>query len=61
MALRRVWQAERYSWWMTSLLHRFDTHSPFEQRMQQAELDELTTSHAAMTRLAEGYVGLPLV
>ncbi len=60
-ALRRVWKAERFSWWMTSLLHRFDSHSPFERRMQQAELDYLTTSPAGMTTIAENYVGLPLL
>ena len=60
-ALRRVWKAERFSWWMTSLLHRFPDHSPFEQRMQLAELDYLTGSRAGMTTLAENYVGLPLL
>jgi p-hydroxybenzoate 3-monooxygenase len=60
-ALRRVWKAERFSWWMTSLLHRFDGHSAFERRIQQAELDYITTSRAAATTLAENYVGLPLL
>ncbi|MCX7381827.1 MAG: 4-hydroxybenzoate 3-monooxygenase [Alphaproteobacteria bacterium] len=60
-ALRRVWKAERFSWWMTTLLHRFDAYSPFERRMQQAELDYLTTSRAGMTTIAENYVGLPLL
>ena len=60
-ALRRVWKAERFSWWMTTLLHRFDAHSTFERRMQQAELDYLTTSRAGMTTIAENYVGLPLL
>ena len=60
-ALRRVWKAERFSWWMTTLMHRFDTHSPFEARMQDAELDYLTSSTAGMTTIAENYVGLPLV
>lgn len=59
-ALRRVWKAERFSWWMTTLMHRFDHYSPFERRMQAAELDYVTTSRAAMTTLAENYVGLPL-
>jgi p-hydroxybenzoate 3-monooxygenase len=59
-ALRRTWKAERFSWWMTTLMHRFDHYSPFEQRMQAAELDYVTTSRAAMTTLAENYVGLPL-
>jgi p-hydroxybenzoate 3-monooxygenase len=59
-ALRRVWKAERFSWWMTTLMHRFEHYSPFERRMQAAELDYITTSSAAMTALAENYVGLPL-
>jgi p-hydroxybenzoate 3-monooxygenase len=57
--LRRVWKAQRFSWWMTSMLHRFETDSPFDQRRQVAELDYLTGSRAAMTSLAENYVGLP--
>jgi p-hydroxybenzoate 3-monooxygenase len=57
--LRRVWKAQRFSWWMTSMLHRFDTDNPFDQRRQIAELDYLTGSRAAMTSLAENYVGLP--
>ena len=60
-ALRRVWKAQRFSWWMTSLLHRFAGHTPFEQRVQRAELDFLFESRAASTALAENYVGLPLV
>jgi p-hydroxybenzoate 3-monooxygenase len=59
-ALRRVWKAERFSWWMTSLMHKFDGHSPFERRMQLAELDYVTSSRAAATTLAENYVGLPI-
>ncbi len=58
-ALRRVWKAERFSWWMTSLLHRFPEVSPFEQRLQRAELDYLVHSAAAAGALAENYVGLP--
>ncbi len=58
-ALRRVWQAERFSWWMTSLLHRFDDTGPFGRRIQLAELDYVTRSEAAMRTLAENYVGLP--
>ena len=58
-ALRRIWKAERFSWWMTKLLHRFPEDSPFDARMQLAELDYLTSSKAAMTTLAENYVGLP--
>src|SRR6201993_968273 len=57
--LRRVWKEERVSWWMTSLLHRFDQNNAFEYRRQLAELDYLTTSRAAATVLAENYVGLP--
>lgn len=59
-ALRRVWKAERFSWWLTSLMHRFEHATPFERRMQAAELDYVTSSSAAMTTLAENYVGLPL-
>jgi len=58
-ALRRVWKAERFSWWMTSQLHRFPDHDGFSQRIQAAELDYLVNSKAAMTSLAENYVGLP--
>lgn len=60
-ALRRVWKAQRFSWWMTSLLHRFPGHSPFEQRVQQSERDFLFESQAASRVLAENYVGLPLM
>jgi p-hydroxybenzoate 3-monooxygenase len=58
--LRRVWRAERFSWWFTSLLHRFPDTGAFGRRMQSAELDYLVHSHAASTALAENYVGLPL-
>jgi len=58
-ALARVWKAERFSWWLTSLMHLFPEQSPFEQRMQQAELDYLVSSQHAMAALAENYVGLP--
>lgn len=58
-ALARVWKAERFSWWMTGLLHRFPERNAFEQRMQQAELDYLFGSQAAMAAMAENYVGLP--
>jgi len=57
--LQRVWKAQRFSWWMTSLVHRFDQNDAFEYRRQLAELDYLTTSRAAATVLAENYVGLP--
>ncbi len=58
-ALARIWKAERFSWWLTSLMHLFPEQSPFEQRMQQAELDYLVSSEHAMAALAENYVGLP--
>ncbi len=58
--LRRVWKAERFSWWLTSLMHRFPDAGEFGQRMQHAELDYLVGSHAASTALAENYVGLPM-
>lgn len=57
--LRRVWKAERFSWWMTTLLHRFPDESPFDKRIQAAELDYLKDSEAAQRTLAENYVGLP--
>lgn len=59
--LARIWKAERFSWWMTSLLHRFPEAGAFDARVQQAELDYIVRSHAASTALAENYVGLPLV
>ena len=59
-ALRRVWKAERFSWWLTSLMHRFPDSEGFGQKMQEAELDYLVHSAAASTTLAENYVGLPL-
>ena len=58
--LRRVWKVQRFSWWMTSMLHRFDTDVPFDRRRQLAELDYVTSSRAASTALAENYVGLPM-
>ena len=58
--LRRVWKAERFSWWMTSLLHKFPDTGAFGQKIQLAELDYVTTSEAAATSLAENYVGLPI-
>jgi p-hydroxybenzoate 3-monooxygenase len=57
--LKRVWKGVRYSNYMTSLLHRFETHSPFERRVQQAELEYVAGSKAAQATLAENYVGLP--
>jgi p-hydroxybenzoate 3-monooxygenase len=56
--LQRTWQAVRFSWWFTSLMHRLSP-DPFAQRLQLAELDYLTGSAAALTSLAENYVGLP--
>ena len=58
--LRRIWRAERFSWWMTSLMHLFPDNGSFGHKMQWAELDYLVHSQAAMTALAENYVGLPL-
>ena len=59
VALRRVWKAQRFSWWMTSMLHRVEVQSNFDRQVQLAELDYVTGSRAAMTALAENYVGLP--
>jgi p-hydroxybenzoate 3-monooxygenase len=59
VCLKRVWKAQRFSWWMTSMLHRFRDHTPFERQMQLAELDYVAGSPAGMTTLAENYVGLP--
>jgi len=58
--LRRIWKAERFSWWFTSLMHRFPGDGAFDRRMQHAELDYLTGSEAASAAMAENYVGLPL-
>jgi p-hydroxybenzoate 3-monooxygenase len=58
--LRRVWKAQRFSWWMTSMLHRFAGDDAFQHRLQLAELDYVTGSRAASTSLAENYVGLPM-
>jgi p-hydroxybenzoate 3-monooxygenase len=58
--LRRVWRAQRFSWWMTSMLHRFDRNDPFQLKVQQAELDYVTGSRAASTTIAENYVGAAL-
>jgi p-hydroxybenzoate 3-monooxygenase len=57
-ALARVWKAVRFSWWMTTMMHRFPDTSDFDQKIQEAELDYLTHSRAASTALAENYVGL---
>lgn len=58
LCLRRIWKAERFSWWMTSLLHKF-SDDPFSQRIQLAELEYYTNSLAGRTTIAENYVGLP--
>jgi p-hydroxybenzoate 3-monooxygenase len=59
MALRRVWGAERLSWWLTNLLHRFPDETPFDERMKENQLDYLAASEHARASLAEQYVGLP--
>jgi p-hydroxybenzoate 3-monooxygenase len=58
--LSRVWKAQRFSWWMTSMLHINPTDSPFDRKRQFAELDYVTRSEAASKSLAENYVGLPI-
>ena len=58
--LRRVWKAQRFSWWMTQIMHRFPHESAFDRRRQLADLDYLTSSESAARSLAEQYVGLPL-
>ncbi|MFZ0301979.1 MAG: FAD-dependent monooxygenase, partial [Terracidiphilus sp.] len=58
LCLRRVWKAVRFSWWFTSIMHKF-SDDPFNHRVQLAELDYLGSSSAALASLAENYVGLP--
>ena len=58
--LRRVWKVQRFSWWMTSMLHRFDDANAFDRRRQLAELEYVVGSRAASQSLAENYVGLPM-
>lgn len=58
--LKRIWQIARFSWWMTSMMHKFDTNKPFDNRMQSAELGYILSSKAGQMSLAENYVGLPL-
>ena len=58
--LARVWRAEHFSWWMTSMLHRFPDGDTFTHKLQRAQLAYVTSSRAAATSLAENYVGLPL-
>jgi p-hydroxybenzoate 3-monooxygenase len=60
ICLRRVWKVQRFSWWMTSMLHRLPDENPFDYRRQLAELDYVTSSAAAAKSLAENYVGLPI-
>lgn len=60
ICLRRVWKAQRFSYWMTTMLHRNFEHSPFDAGIQLAELDYVTSSNAASKSLAENYVGLPM-
>ncbi|HWZ24035.1 MAG TPA: 4-hydroxybenzoate 3-monooxygenase [Verrucomicrobiae bacterium] len=60
ICLRRVWKVQRFSWWMTSMLHRLASANPFDERRQLAELDYVTSSRAAAQTLAENYVGLPM-
>jgi p-hydroxybenzoate 3-monooxygenase len=57
--LRRVWKAVRFSWWFTSMMHKFPDNGAFGQKIQEAELDYLVSSLAGSTSLAENYVGLP--
>jgi len=57
--LRRVWRTQRFSWWMTSMLHRYPNEDSFSHHIHLAELDYVTSSHAASATLAENYVGLP--
>ena len=58
-ALSRIWKAERFSWWMTNQLHNYADATGFDRRIQRTELDYLFSSRAAMTAMAENYVGLP--
>lgn len=59
ICLRRVWKAERFSWWMTSMLHRFEEHDAFSQRISASELDYFVSSGSRAKTIAENYVGLP--
>ena len=58
--LQRVWKVERFSWYLSQLMHQFPEHSPFDKKMQQAEFDYISTSPTAARTIAENYVGLPL-
>ena len=57
-ALARVWKVERFSWYLTTLMHQFPEHSAFEKRMQRAEFEYIVSSMAAQQMIAENYVGL---
>jgi p-hydroxybenzoate 3-monooxygenase len=59
-ALARAWKVERFSWYLSMMMHRFPEHSPFEQKMQRAEFDYVRSSEAASRAVAENYVGLPV-
>jgi p-hydroxybenzoate 3-monooxygenase len=59
--LKRIWRAEHFSWWMTSMLHRFENVEPFTQRLQESELRYVVSSEAGSRVLAENYVGLPFM
>ena len=59
-ALARVWKAQRFSWWLTTLLHTFPESIEYDQKLQEVELAYLFSSEAAQSSLAENYVGLPL-
>ncbi|MBS0249397.1 MAG: FAD-dependent monooxygenase, partial [Proteobacteria bacterium] len=58
-ALARVWKAQRFSWWMTTMLHRFPDNIPYDNKLQNTELEYLLSSDAAKSAMAENYVGLP--
>ena len=60
ICLRRAWKAQRFSWWMTQMMHRYDFKDDFDMRRQLAELDYVTSSDIGAKSLAENYVGLPL-
>lgn len=60
VCLRRIWKVQRFSWWVTQLLHRFDDDNAFDLRRQLAEIDYVTGSRAGSMTWAENYVGLPM-
>ena len=60
-ALERVWRVQHFSWWMTSMLHRFEGDDDFQMRLQHSQLRYTTRSHAQATALAENYVGMPFI